>query len=299
MIKHVVLCGILLICLAPLITVAQTASRGPASNRPSTPMNCPDPIFRLWQWEKYWRGSFTGEDKYRAGERSRMLVFSCRSVCGLCSAELGICQMYSLDRFGVPVLLNQESIAPGADERTAAKNFVERGIYPGQLWRGPSFPRLPKTAPPDQAKVPAEGIIGLPTSKEAPWNAGIGLRWGDFSPETLDVVLPPMALPPAIAGKIRPAKLQVFKSELKDIFSERPVNPQCAPREVIIPYFSLQDPSVEVLVRDGKCTDTAVTMVRDALTGKWGTGGWSDKPGHVNEYRSRILSAEMDRLKIN
>ena len=298
MIKHIILCGILLNCLAPLIIMAQTADLG-FSDHPSTPMNCLGRVFRLWQWEKYWQGSFPGEEKYKGAERSRMVVFSYRSICGLCNARLGICQMYSVDQFGGPVLLNQENIAPGVDERTAAKNFVERGIYPGQLWQGPSVPRASRTAPADQAKVPPGGISGLPTSKGAPGNAGIGLRWEDFTSETLDVALPPMALPAAIAGKMRPAKLEAFKSELKDIFSERPVNPQCAPREVIIPYFSLEDPSVEVLVRDGKCTDTAVTMVRDAITGKWETGGWSDRPAYLNKYRQRILLAEMDRLKIN
>jgi len=303
MIKRIVVYEILLNCLVPLIIVAQTVSPpGLGGKRPSAPMNCLDRIFRLWQWEKYWRGTFPGEERYKSGERSRVVVFSYRSICGLCSARLGSCQMYSVDRFGVPVLVNQESIASDADERTAAKNLVERGIYPGQLWQGPTVPRASRTVPPDQAKVPAEGIkgiVGLPTSKEATGNTSLGLRWEDFSAETLDVALPPMALPAAIAGKLRPSKLEAFKSELKHIFSQRPRISQCAPREVIIPYFSLEDPSVEVLVRDGKCTETAVTMVRDATTGKWETGGWGDRPAYLNKYRPRILSAEMDRLKIN
>jgi hypothetical protein len=206
--------------------------------------------------------------------------------------------MYSMDQFGVPVLLNQEKIAPEADERTAARKFVGRGLYPGQLWRGPSLPRVLRTAPSDQAKVPPEGVAGLPSSPGAAGNAPIALEWEDFSSETLNLVLPPMAVPAAIAGKIRPAKLEAFERDLKETFSERPVNPQCAPREVIIPYFSFEDPSVEVLVREGKCSDTAVTMVRDAITGKWETGGWSDKPAYLNRYRPLILSAEMDRLTI-
>lgn len=289
--------GILLNCLMPLIIVAQTANLGHGSDGPAGPKNCINRILRLWQWEKYWQSSFPGEARYRGGERSGMVGFSHRSICGLCSAKLGICQMYSMDQFGVPVLLKQEKIAPEADELDTAKKFVGQGIEPGQLWQGPSLPSTTVAAPSSQAKAPARGILGVP-ARPAAGDAAIGLKWEDFSSETLDLVLPPMAAPAAIAGKIRPAKLEALERDLKEIFSERTVNPQCAPREVIVPYFSLEDPSVEVLIREGKCSDMAVTMVRDLVTGRWETGGWSDKPAYLNRYRPLILSAEMDRLTI-
>lgn len=289
--------GILLNCLAPLIIVAQTSSLGQGSNGPAATKDCVDRIFRLWQWEKYWQGTFPGEESYRSGERSRMVGFSYRSICGLCSAMLGICQMYTMDQFGVPVMLNQEKIAREADERAAAKKFVGQGIASGHLWRGPLLPSLSRTAPSSQAAASAEGISGLPRQGAA-GNAAMGLKWEDFWSDILEVILPPMTTSAAIAGKIRPLNLGGFERDLREIFSERPVTPQCSPREVIIPYFSPEDPSVEVLVRDGKCRETAVTMVRDAITGKWETGGWSDKPAYLDRYKSRILSAEMDRLTI-
>ena len=243
-----------------------------------------DGLVERWTWESFWDGGTSGF-QYQPRAKATVEIFWNTDLIGMCPLGLGTCTAY--ERNGAR--LGQFAMADPVrttDLHQATEGFLRRLSEPRVI-------RQSNTRKPDSEGRFERGGTAVSIPTPAPEVVVQRNASGLQTCALTDRSFPALGLPRPIRDKVTPDNLSAFEQWLKGRLHPGPAGTKS---EYVIPYYSLDDPMVYVLVRVNGKTESVIFVVPMPDGTGWRIGGHFDpkeSPTQVQRLEPLILSAKM------
>jgi hypothetical protein len=243
-----------------------------------------DELIQRWTWESFWDGATSGF-RYQSRSKATVEIFWNADLIGMCLPGLGACTAYGRDGARLGQFAMADPVRT-TDLHQATEGFIRRLSEPRVI-------RQNNTRKPDSEGRFERG--GTAVSIPTPGSEVVVQRnaTGFQSCVLTDRSFPPLGLPQAIREKTTPDNLGAFERWLEGRLHPGPAGTKS---EYVVPYYSLDDPMIYVLVRINGKTESVIFVLPTPDGTSWRLGGHFDpkeSPTQVRRLEPLVLSAKM------